>query len=259
VFPLKDNIPTDRTPWVTLALIAANIVAFVVQIRAGGSFWNGPDAGDAIDFGFIPYELTNPGQRCALVPSGDAVACGEGVGGGQPATAATLFSAMFMHGGILHLAFNLLFLWIFGNNVEDSMGPVRYLVFYLLGGLAATGLQTIVDPDSVVPNIGASGAIAAVLGGYLVLYPRGRVLTLVFLVVYFQFLQLPAMLFLVVWFALQVVSGLADFSDPTGGGGVAYFAHIGGFLFGALAVKLFATRVKPGYGRHDARPKYPVY
>jgi membrane associated rhomboid family serine protease len=260
VFPLKDNIPTDRTPWVTLALIAANVVAFVLQIRAGGSFWSGPDAGDALAYGFLPYELTNPGQQCELIRGGSAVACGEGVGDGQPSTVATLFSAMFMHGGIVHLAGNLLFLWIFGNNVEDSMGPVRYLAFYLLGGLAATGLQTIVDPDSIVPNIGASGAIAAVLGGYLVLYPRARVLTAVFLVIFFTFLQLPAMLFLVIWFAQQLFFGLAGFTEGTAeGGGVAYFAHIGGFVFGALAVKLFATRVKPGYGRHDARPKYPVY
>jgi membrane associated rhomboid family serine protease len=259
VFPLKDNIPTDRTPWVTLALIAANLVAFLLQIRAGGSLWTGPDTRDAIDFGFIPFELTHPGQRCAVLPAGDAVACGDGVGGDQPPTYVTLFSAMFMHGGIVHLGGNLLFLWIFGNNVEDSMGPVRFLVFYLLGGLAATGLQTAVDPDSVVPNIGASGAIAAVLGGYLVLYPRARVLTLVFLVIYFQFLLLPAMLFLVIWFAQQLVFGLAGFTEgATQDGGVAYFAHIGGFVFGALAVKLFARHVKPGYGRQDARPRYSV-
>src|SRR5512134_2532020 len=110
--------------------MAANIVAFVLQIRAGGSFWQGPDAGDAIEFGFIPFELTNPGQRCALVPSGDAVACGAGIGGGQLSTYATLLSAMFMHGGVFHLAGNLLFLWIFGNNVQDSMGPARFVAFY---------------------------------------------------------------------------------------------------------------------------------
>jgi membrane associated rhomboid family serine protease len=163
---------------------------------------------------------------------------------------------MFMHGGILHIAGNMIFLWVFGNNVEDAMGHVKFLIFYVLGGLAAAGLQVLVDPHSAVPSIGASGAIAAVLGGYLVLYPRARVLTLVFVLFFFTFLQLPAMLFLVIWFAEQVLFGLANLTNPTGGGGgVAYFAHIGGFLFGVLAIRLFATRVKRDY----LQPKYPLY
>jgi membrane associated rhomboid family serine protease len=263
VFPLKDNIPTTRFAWVTVALIVANVVVFVLEIRSGGSFGSGPTAADGVKYGFIPYELTHLGDHCDLVSQTGQVACEgqpgvSGHAGPQPATWVTLFTSMFMHGGWLHLGGNMLFLWIFGNNVEDSMGHGRFIVFYLVGGLAASALQIVVNPDSTVPNIGASGAIAAVLGGYLVLYPRARVLTLVFLVVFFTFLQLPALLFLIIWFGQQVVFGLAGFNDPTGGG-VAYFAHIGGFLFGALAIKLFANSVKPGFGRRDATPRYPVY
>jgi membrane associated rhomboid family serine protease len=263
VFPLKDNIPTERTPWVTIALIVANVVVFLLELRSGGTLGSGPDASASVRWGFIPYELTHPGEHCGLSPAG-AVLCegqdGVRVVGSQPATAVTVLSAMFMHGGIVHLGGNMLFLWIFGNNVEDAMGRGRFVVFYLLGGLAATALQTAIGPDSTVPNIGASGAIAAVLGGYLVLYPRARVLTVVFLIVFFTFLQLPALLFLVIWFAQQVLFGLAGFTDPTGdGGGVAYFAHIGGFVFGALGIRAFARRVKPGFGRDDPRPRHPVY
>jgi membrane associated rhomboid family serine protease len=253
MFPLKDNIPTERTPWVTIALIVANVVVFLLEIRSGGSFWSGPSQSATVDYGAIPYEITHFGKHCVLEPQ--AIACGVR-DGHQPSTIFTLFSSMFMHGGILHLAGNMIFLWVFGNNVEDAMGHVKFVIFYLLGGLAATGLQVLVNPDSGVPSIGASGAIAAVLGGYLVLYPRARVLTLVFVVFFFTFLQLPAILFLFIWFGEQVLFGLANLSDPTGGGGgVAYFAHIGGFLFGALAIRLFATRVKHDY----LQPKYPLY
>jgi membrane associated rhomboid family serine protease len=161
---------------------------------------------------------------------------------------------MFMHGGILHLGGNMLFLWIFGNNVEDSMGPVKYLLFYLLGGLAALGLQVVVDPSAAVPTVGASGAIAAVLGGYILLYPHARVVTLVFIVIFFTILELPAILVLGLWFLLQVYAGAGDLTNPIGGGGgVAYFAHIGGFVFGLALIKLFADRQK------SVEPRFPVY
>jgi membrane associated rhomboid family serine protease len=163
---------------------------------------------------------------------------------------------MFTHAGLLHLGGNMLFLWIFGNNVEDSMGPVRYVAFYVLGGLAALGLQVLVSPDSTTPTLGASGAIAGVLGGYILIYPRARVLTLVFLFVFFTFIELPAFFFLFIWFGEQAVFGAIDLTNPTGGGGgVAYFAHVGGFAFGLLAIKLFAKRRSAAYGQ----PKYPVY
>jgi membrane associated rhomboid family serine protease len=150
----------------------------------------------------------------------------------------------------------MLFLWIFGNNVEDAMGRARFLAYYLLSGLAAIALQTAVHPDAAVPSIGASGAVAGVLGGYLLLYPRAKVLTLVFLFVFFAFIELPAIAFLFIWFGQQALFGLADLTNPTGGGGgVAYFAHIGGFLFGLAAIKLFANRQQYDY----VKPKYPVY
>jgi membrane associated rhomboid family serine protease len=163
---------------------------------------------------------------------------------------------MFSHAGLLHLGGNMLFLWIFGNNVEDSMGPVRFTIFYLLGGIAALALQTLVSPDSTTPTLGASGAIAGVLGGYIVIYPRARVLTLIFLFIFFTFIELPAYFFLFIWFAQQAIFGAIGLTHPTGGeGGVAYFAHVGGFVFGLLAIKLFAQRRSAAYGQ----PKYPVY
>ncbi|MEA2271027.1 MAG: hypothetical protein QOC64_3637, partial [Solirubrobacteraceae bacterium] len=185
----------------------------------------------------------------------EAVACGRGLAP-QPPTWFTALSSMFMHGGLLHIGGNMLFLWVFGNNVEDAMGRFKFIVFYILGGLAAMALQTVVDPNAPVPSVGASGAVAAVLGGYLVLYPRARVLTLVFLFVFFTFIQIPAMFFLVIWFGQQLLFGYLDYVDPTGGGGgVAYFAHIGGFVFGLLAVKAFASRYNDDYDQ----PRYPVY
>ena len=163
---------------------------------------------------------------------------------------------MFTHAGLLHLGGNMLFLWIFGNNVEDAMGPVRFVAFYLLGGLAALELQIAIRPDAMVPTLGASGAIAGVLGGYIVLYPRARVLTLIFLIIFFTFIEIPAYLFLFIWFAQQAVFGAVDLTTPSGGGGgVAYFAHVGGFAFGLLAVRLFAKRRSAAYGQ----PKYPVH
>jgi membrane associated rhomboid family serine protease len=174
---------------------------------------------------------------------------------GQIPTWETIFSAMFMHASILHIGGNMLFLWIFGNNVEDAMGPIKYLAFYILGGIAALALQVAIGPNSAVPTLGASGAIAAVLAGYIVLYPRARVLTLVFIVLFFTVIELPAWIMLGIWFVEQAVFGAANLTNPTGGGGgVAYFAHIGGFVFGLLAVKLLATR------RKSVPPaRFPVY
>jgi membrane associated rhomboid family serine protease len=138
----------------------------------------------------------------------------------------------------------MLFLWIFGNNVEDSMGPVKFLLFYLLGGLAATALQIVVDPGSQIPNLGASGAVAGVLGGYLILFPRARVITVIFIIFFFTIIELPALLILGFWFVQQVLFGYFDLNSAGEEGGVAYFAHIGGFAFGLLAIKLFADERK---------------
>jgi membrane associated rhomboid family serine protease len=140
----------------------------------------------------------------------------------------------------------MIFLWIFGDNVEHALGPVKFIAFYLLGGLAALALQVAVSPGSTAPTLGASGAIAAVLGGYIVLYPRARVLTLVFIIFIFTVIELPAWVLLGIWFGEQAVFGAAGLTDPTGtAGGVAYFAHVGGFVFGLLTIRLLATRQRP--------------
>jgi membrane associated rhomboid family serine protease len=164
---------------------------------------------------------------------------------------------MFLHGGLFHLAGNMLFLWIFGNNVEDSMSRVRFAAFYLLGGLAAVLGQTLIDPSSTAPTVGASGAIAAVLGGYALLYPRARVVTLIFIIIFFTIVELPALVVLGFWFLLQVFYGAVEVGQPVAGsGGVAYFAHIGGFLFGLALIKLFANNVHEDY---QTQRRIPVY
>jgi membrane associated rhomboid family serine protease len=257
VFPLKDNIPTGRLAVVTIAIVAINVVVYFL-LQKGGIF-SGPDDASVIDWGAIPYEFSHPGKDCGIL--GQQIAC-EGMAGvpdgapSQPAFWVTAFSSMFMHGSILHLAGNMLFLWIFGNNVEDSMGPVKFVAFYLLGGLAAIAAQIAVEPNAAVPTIGASGAVAAVLGGYILLYPRARVITVIFIIFLFTIVELPAMLILGFWFLEQVAFGAYGVSNPAGGGGgVAYFAHIGGFIFGLAAIKLFASRTKD----YTVPPKYPVY
>jgi membrane associated rhomboid family serine protease len=256
-FPLRDNIPLARFPLVTVALVAINVVAYMLSIRHGGSFFGGPAENVAVHYGAIPYELTHPGSHCdiATAPGVEGaigtVACqGQpGVSGApasQPATWETAVTSMFMHGSFLHILGNMVFLAIFGPNVEDATGRLRFLAFYLLGGLVALGAQVLVSPDSAVPTIGASGAIAAVLGGYLLLYPRARVLTLVFIIFFVTIVEVPAIFLLAFWFLEQLYFGAAGLASPLGGGeGVAYFAHIGGFAFGLLLVRLFAKARKP--------------
>jgi membrane associated rhomboid family serine protease len=232
-------------------------VYLFLQPKSGIDFsGNSLQQGALFHYGAIPYELTHPGQHCDLIQQGAAVACDKSLPDGGIPTWATVFTGMFTHAGLLHLGGNMLFLWIFGNNVEDAVGPVRFLAFYLLAGLAALALQVAIGPSSLVPTLGASGAIAGVLGGYIVLYPRARVLTLIFLIIFFTFIEIPAYLFLFIWFAQQAIFGAVDLTTPSGGGGgVAYFAHVGGFAFGLLAVRLFAKRRSAAYGQ----PKYPVY
>jgi rhomboid family protein len=256
VIPIKDNIPTDRFPFVTIALILANVIVYVLSIRHGGSLISGPDTQEVVKYGAIPKILTHclsQHEVTQVSPDGSSYAVGCAHSGGLP-TWETVFSAMFMHASILHIGGNMLFLWIFGNNVEDAMGPVKYLAFYILGGLAALALQVAVGPNSTAPTLGASGAIAAVLGGYIVLYPRARVLTVVFIILLFTVIELPAIVMLGIWFAEQAVFGAANLTNPTGGGGgVAYFAHVGGFAFGLLTVRLLATK------RKQVPPRHPVY
>ena len=258
MFPLKDDIPTQRFPILTvLIIVACTVVYFGVE---RGGLDAGPDGDEKVlEYGAIPYEITHPGSDCGLTADQQVVCEGQAdVSGEAPDQApwyVTVFTSMFMHGSLLHLGGNMLFLWIFGNNIEDSMGRPRFVAFYLLGGIAALAAHVLIDPSSTVPTVGASGAIAAVLGGYAVLYPRARVLTLVFIIIFFTVVQLPALLVLGLWFLLQL---LPAFSEPVvrEGGGVAYFAHIGGFVFGLALIRLFADRARDDY---DAHHRIPVY
>jgi membrane associated rhomboid family serine protease len=250
MFPLKDNIPTTTFPLVTVALVLANVLAYFFWQK--GSILHGPPTANVIDYGWIPYEIKHPGQQC--IEQGNAIACGKVPG--QPSVVETAFTSMFMHGSIVHLGGNMLFLWIFGNNVEDAMGKIKFIIFYLIGGMAALAGQTLVatGTDNAVPLVGASGAIAAVLGGYIVLYPRARVLTVIFIIFFFTLIEVPAMLVLGIWFVEQILFAAYGLTDPAGdGGGVAYFAHIGGFAFGLLAIRLFAHRQNPAY--NNGRPR----
>ena len=254
MLPLKDNIPTRRPAILTWSIIAICVVVYFFFEKAG---IKGPSDTFVVKYSAIPYEITHPGDHCAFV-SGQVLCQGEpgvtGNPGPQPATWLTIFFAMFLHGGLLHLGGNMLFLWIFGNNIEDSMSRPRFAAFYLLGGLAATAAQVLINPDSPSPTLGASGAIAAVLGGYAVLYPRARVVTLIFIIIFVTVIELPALLVLGLWFLLQLFSAASQpLSASTG---VAYFAHIGGFLFGLLLIRLFANRVHPDYDRASRIPVY---
>jgi len=237
VFPLKDNIPTLRFPFVTVALIAVNVIAYFFW-QQGGLSLGSPTSEhylcNLVDYAQIPFEITHPGEQVAA----------QGCPAPTAPTWLTLFTSMFMHGGLLHLGGNMLFLWIFGNNVEDSMGRPKFLVFYLISGLAATALQVAIHPNATVPSIGASGAIAGVLGGYLLLFPRARVITLIFIVFFVTIVELPAVWILGFWFVQQVLFGYFDLGSAGAGGGVAYFAHIGGFIFGLLTIRLFADARK---------------
>jgi membrane associated rhomboid family serine protease len=264
VFPIKDDIPTRRFPVLTIAVIVINVVMFFgfqgAQITLGGA---AVDNQNAIEYGAIPYEISHPGEQCAEAVGG-RIACADsdvverGVGQSLAPTWLTVLTSMFMHGGLLHIAGNMLFLWIFGNNIEDSMGRARFVVFYLLGGIVALLAQTAIDPDAAVPTIGASGAVAAVLGGYALLYPRARVVTLVLIIFFITVVELPALLVLGLWFLLQLLYAGAEFAQPVSGeeGGVAYFAHIGGFLFGLLLIKLFANKIHEDY---ESGHRAPVY
>jgi membrane associated rhomboid family serine protease len=265
LIPLKDNIPTDRFPILTVLLIVLNVAVFVWQTqyepdrelkRAG---FEGIDA-SALEYGAIPYRLTHPAEEecfLAALPNRSAaeVACegqpelddaGATLPLDQPPWWATVLTSMFMHGGLLHIAGNMLFLWIFGNNIEDSMGRLRFILFYLLAGTVAIYAQSLIDTSATVPTIGASGAVAGVLGAYALLHPRARVLTLVFIIFLVTVIEVPAFVLLGIWFALQFLPavGQTALTEVGEGGGVAYLAHVGGFAFGLAAIKLFANRAR---------------
>ena len=208
VIPLRDVIPSRTTPFVTVGIIAANALAFWFEL----SLPAGTRQVLICDFGIVPAAFAWP----------------------------TLLSSMFLHGGWLHIIGNMWFLWIFGDNVEDRLGHGRYLAFYLLCGAVAGIAQALVSPDSYIPTIGASGAIAGVMGAYFVLYPRSRVLTLIWLFVFVDIVEIPAVFFLGFWFLMQLFSGVGSVAQTAGNhGGVAFWAHVAGFLFGVAAVFVF--------------------
>jgi membrane associated rhomboid family serine protease len=217
MIPLRDANPTRRTPIVTLALIIACFVVFAYELGRLGS--GGTAALDAFvsEWGIVPAELTAAWESGARLVD----------------EAMTLITSQFLHGGWLHLLGNLLFLWIFGNNVEDRLGRIGFLGFYLVGGAIAGLTQVAIAPASTIPTIGASGAIAATLGAYLVLFPRARITSLVFLGFFYQLIDVPAVVVLAFWFLLQLIDGIASLGVTDASGGVAFFAHIGGFVFGA--------------------------
>ena len=219
-----DANPTRRTPLVTLAIIATCIVVFVYQLSltAGG--------GDAALERFVTEGGVVPAELVRTLRAGNVLSM----------ETATLVTSQFLHGGFIHIGGNMLFLWIFGNNVEDRFGRPQFLVFYLVGGVIAALAQVAIGPDSTVPTIGASGAIAATLGAYLVLFPAARVTTAIFLVFFYQLIEVPAVVVLVFWFIIQLFSGIGSLGvgDAASEGGVAFFAHIGGFIFGAAVALL---------------------
>lgn len=220
MIPIRDQIPTRHIPIVNYLLIAANILGFILMWLAGSN-----QESVVYQFALIPVNLTT---QLSLDDVAD------------------IFTSMFMHAGIFHLVGNMLYLWIFGDNVEDSMGPLKYLIFYLVGGVVASLTHILTNPGSQIPTVGASGAIAAVLGAYLVLYPQSRVMTIIPLGFLLRVTMLPASIVLGFWFLLQLVSGVLSLGGPDVGG-VAFWAHIGGFVSGVVLGKLLADRRNPDY------------
>ena len=224
MIPLRDVIPSRTTPFVTVAILVVNVLAFLYQSSLGG--------------GTLERFLGG----YAMIPA--AFAWND------------VITSMFLHGGWLHLIGNLLSLWIFGDNVEDRLGHGRFLVFYLLTGALAAMTHVWFNPGSRVPTIGASGAIAGVMGGYLVLYPHSRVITLLPIFVFIQIVEIPAVIFLGLWFFVQLLSGVGSSLAATTGeavGGIAFWAHIGGFAVGAVLVRLFARPERAGIDWYEPR------
>jgi len=218
MIPIRDEIPTQRFPIVNYLLIAANIAVFALMWLAGSA-----QESLVYQFAMIPANFTKGGDL------GDVF---------------DIFTSMFMHAGFAHIAGNMLYLWIFGDNVEDCLGHARYLAFYLLGGVVASLTHLLTSPGSQIPTVGASGAIAAVLGAYLVLFPQSRVVTFIPLGFFMRLTVVPAIIVLGLWFVLQLFSGVMSLGGPDVGG-VAFWAHIGGFVAGVVMAKLLGSRCRP--------------
>ncbi len=252
MIPLSDNLPTLRTPWMTYVFLAL-IVAVWIFVQGAGLDAR-VLATSACELGMIPAALTGADVARRGVPLGPGVFCAVEPGGLSWITPLT---SMFLHGGWMHLIGNGLFLWVFGNNVEDSMGHMRFVLFYIVCGLAAAAAHVLLNTGSVVPTIGASGAISGVMGGYLLLYPRARVNMLFIIIIIIRVIPLPAWVVLLWWFGLQILMGLPELTqvDRADTGGVAFGAHIGGFVAGLLLIKLFTKSElveahRQTHGRH---------
>lgn len=222
-FPYRDDNPTETRPYVTIGLIALNILIYLIVSAGGSDLYRYA----VINYGLIPVELVyfhNFFPSTAVPPI------------------ANLLTSLFMHGSFMHLAGNMWFLWIFGDNVEDRLGHFRYLIFYILAGVAASLLHVALFSDSNAPVIGASGAISGVLGAYAVLYPNARIRTFVFIFIYLDFIKIPALIFIGIWIVFQMASGLLSMGHG-GSGGVAWFAHVGGFLFGLASLRFFIGKI----------------
>jgi membrane associated rhomboid family serine protease len=223
VIPIRDTVPSRTAPIVTVALIVLNVIVFLHEAALGPYLER-----FVMAYGLVPRRL--------VFWDGDPL---------DPARFLPLITSMFWHGGWLHLLGNMLYLWIFGDNVEDKLGHVRFIVFYLAAGIVAALTQVMLDPASIVPTIGASGAIAGVLGAYLISFPRARVLTLVPIIFLPWFVEIPAVIYLLFWFLMQVLEGVGQLGASVEAGGVAVWAHIGGFIAGVLLVKLMEPSRRP--------------
>ena len=245
MFPYKDENPTYLTPFVTVGIIVLTGLVWVV-VQGAGTY---PRLAESVcHLGAIPAELTGRLSEPISLQVGPGISCEVGPG----ASWHTVATSIFLHGGWFHIIGNMWFLWVFGNNVEDAMGHVRFVAFYLVTGLVAAMAQIVMSPGSAVPMVGASGAISGVMGGYLVLYPRVRIHMLVFLGFFVTTIAVPAAFMLLYWAAVQFLSSLWSLGAAGQGGGVAFTAHLGGFIAGAVLIKLFA---KPEFvARHRRRP-----
>jgi membrane associated rhomboid family serine protease len=233
VFPLRDENPTELTPYITVLIIALNVVAWIYIEGAG--FTDSVLFGSICDYGLIPAEITGHTGGYRGIEIAPGVPCNF-----SRNSWFTIHTSMFLHGGWLHLIGNMWFLWVFGNNIEDSMGHLRFLVFYLLTGVIAALVHIYSSMGSMVPTVGASGAISGVMGAYLVLYPRVRVQTLFWIIIFIKIIAVPAWVVLIQWFVLQFLYWLTTRGGAEGG--IAVWAHIGGFVAGLLLIKLFENR-----------------
>jgi membrane associated rhomboid family serine protease len=239
MFPIGDDNPTLRTPVMTYAILALMVGTWIVVQGAGLN----PTtlATSVCNYGMVPGEVTGRAALGTGVPIGPGLAC---VIDRDPINTFTPLTSMFLHGSWMHLIGNALFFWVFGNNIEDSMGKVRFAIFYVLCGLAAAATHVSFQPASPVPTVGASGAISGTLGAYLLLYPKVRVRLLIWFIFLIRIVSVPAWLVLLYWFAVQVLTGLPELNrlDSEVSGGVAVWAHVGGFVAGMVLVKLFENR-----------------